>query len=110
MIFTQLLQSRDELRKKFLGTRELQKDFQESSGTVKDQQTPVKDAQSSSAANEEAVAMKLLEVIEELEKAHEAIDEKAIKKQQNYINYRIKELCRAYFLYMNDCNNFNEDD
>lgn len=80
MIFTQLLQSRDELRKKFLGTRELQKDFQESSGTVKDQQTPVKDAQSSSAANEEAVAMKLLEVIDELEKAHEAIDEKAKKK------------------------------
>lgn len=80
MIFTQLLQSRDELRKKFLGTNEFQKDFKESSGTVKDQQTPVKDTQSSSATTEEAVAMKLLEVIDELEKAHEAIDEKAIKK------------------------------
>ena len=73
MIFTQLLQSRDELRKKFLGTEGLQRDSQDSSGTVKD-------AQSSSAATEEAVAMKLLEVIDELEKAHEAIDEKAIMK------------------------------
>ena len=80
MIFTQLLQSRDELQKKFLGTKELQKDSQESSDTVKDQQTPVKNAQTTAAATEEAVATKLLEVIDELEKAHEAIDEKAIMK------------------------------
>ena len=80
MIFTQLLQSRDELRKKFLGTKELQKDSQESSDTVKDQQTPVKNAQTTTTTTEEAVAMKLLEVIDELEKAHEAIDEKAIMK------------------------------
>lgn len=79
MIFTQLLQSRDELRKKFLGTKELQKDSQEASDTVKDQQTPVEIAQTSTAT-EEAVATKLLEVIDELEKAHEAIDEKAIMK------------------------------
>ncbi|XP_020614475.1 rasGAP-activating-like protein 1 isoform X2 [Orbicella faveolata] len=80
MIFTQLLQSRDELRKKFLGTKELQKDSQDSSDTVKDQQTPVKNAQTSTVTTEETVATKLLEVIDELEKAHEAIDEKAIMK------------------------------
>ena len=80
MIFTQLLQSRDELRKKFLGTKELQNDPQESSDTVKGQQTPVKNAETSTATTKEAVATKLLEVIDELEKAHEAIDEKAIMK------------------------------
>ena len=80
MIFTQLLQSRDELRKKFLGTKELHKDSQESSDTVKDQQTYVKNPQTATATTEEAVATKLLEVIDELEKAHEAIDEKAIMK------------------------------
>lgn len=80
MIFTQLLQSRDELRKKFLGTKEPQKDSEDSSDLVKDQQTPVKNPQTSSAATEEAVATKLLEVIDELEKAHLAIDEKAITK------------------------------
>ena len=80
MIFTQLLQSRDELRKKFLRTKELQKDSQDSSDTAKDQQTPVMNAQTSTATTEEIVATKLLEVIDELEKAHEAIDEKAIMK------------------------------
>ena len=45
-----------------------------------DQQTPVKNAQTTAATTEEAVATKLLEVIDELEKAHEAIDEKAIMK------------------------------
>lgn len=80
MIFTQLLQGRDELRKKFLGTKELQNDPQESSDTVKDQQTPVKNAETSTATTKEAVATKLLEVIDELEKAHEAIDDKAIMK------------------------------
>ncbi|XP_078363038.1 rasGAP-activating-like protein 1 isoform X2 [Oculina patagonica] len=73
MIFTQLLQSRDELRKKFLETKEPQKDSL-------DEHTAVKDAQTSSAASEKAVATKLLEVIDELEKAHEAIEEKAITK------------------------------
>lgn len=80
MIFTQLLQSRNELRKKFLGAKELQKDSHDSSDTAKDQQTSVKNAQTSTATTEETVAMKLLEVIDELEKAHEVIDEKAIMK------------------------------
>ena len=80
MIFTQLLQSRDELRKKFLETKEPQKDSQDSSDTAKDAQTPVKNPQTTSAATEGAVATQLLEVIDELEKAHEAIDEKAITK------------------------------
>lgn len=110
MIFTQLLQSRDELRKKFLGTKELQKDSQDSSDTVKDQQTPVKNAQTSTVTTEETVATKLLEVIDELEKAHEAIDEKAIMKSQNYINYKIKELRRAYFYIWMIANDYNEDD
>ena len=80
MIFTQLLQSRDELRKKFLGAKELQKDPHDSSDTVKERQTPVNNAQTTTTTTEEEVAMKLLEVIDELEKAHEAIDEKATMK------------------------------
>ncbi|KAJ7387168.1 RasGAP-activating-like protein 1 [Desmophyllum pertusum] len=80
MIFTQLLQSRDELRQKFLVSKEPQKDSQDPRETAKDEQAPVKGAQTSSPANERAVAAKLLEVINELEKAHETFEEKAIKK------------------------------
>ena len=80
MIFTQLLQSRDELRQKFLVSKEPQKDSQDPHETAKDEQAPVKGAQTSSPANERAVAAKLLEVINELEKAHETFEEKAIKK------------------------------
>lgn len=79
MICTQLLHGRDELRKKFLGTTEQQKHSLECSDTAKDEQISVKAVQTSSPA-ERAVATKLLEVVDELEKAHETFEEKAIKK------------------------------
>ena len=76
MIFTQLLQSRDELRKKFLETKDPQKNSLDSRDTEIDEQKSVKRTQTAS----KAVASKLLEVIDELEKAHETTDEKAITK------------------------------
>ena len=79
MIFTQLLQSRDEIRKKFLGINEQRKHSQESCDTKKDEQISVKEEYTSSPA-ERAVATKLLEVIDELEKAHQTFEEKTIKK------------------------------
>ena len=79
MIFTQLLQSRDELQKKFLETTEPQKNSLDSD-TDKDEQTPEKNVQASSTASEKAMATKLLEVIDELEKAHKTFEEKAITK------------------------------
>lgn len=80
MIFTQLLQSRDELQKKFLETKEPQKHSLDSCHTEKGEQTSVKGTQTSSTASEKAVTTKLLEVIDELKKAHETIEEKAITK------------------------------
>lgn len=79
MIFTQLLQSRDEIRKKFLGINEQRKHSQESYDTAKDEEISVKDSHTSSTA-ERAMATKLLEVVDELEKAHQTFEEKAIRK------------------------------
>lgn len=79
MIFTQLLQSRDEIRKKFLGINEQRKHSQESYNTAKDEEISVKDSHTSSTA-ERAMATKLLEVVDELEKAHQTFEEKAIRK------------------------------
>lgn len=79
MIFTQLLQSRDEIRKKFLGINEQRKHSQESYDTAKDEEISVNDSHTSSTA-ERAMATKLLEVIDELEKAHQTFEEKAIRK------------------------------
>ena len=84
MIFTQLLQSREELKQRFLGTKEFQKDSldhnQNSLETVNDQQFRAKPDQTSSLESERAVAAKLVEVIDELKKAHQTLEENAIKK------------------------------
>ena len=84
MIFTQLLQSREELRQKFLGTKAFQKDLvdpnQNYLETSQDQEISVKPAKTSLAENERAMAAKLAEVIDELEKAHQTLEEKTIKK------------------------------
>lgn len=84
MIFTQLLQGREELKQKFLETKEFQKDSVDHNEnfleTVKDQEIPAKPDEKSSPENERAVATKLVEVIDELEKAHKTFEEKAIKK------------------------------
>lgn len=86
MIFTQLLQSRQELRQTFLGAEEFQKDpidinenylrtspDRKAEFHTKGQHTAVSDS-------ERAMAVKLLEVIDELEKAHQTFEEKAIKR------------------------------
>lgn len=84
MIFTQLLQSREELRQKFLGTKAFQKDpvdpNQNYLETSQDQEISVKPDKTSLAENERAMAAKLAEVIDELEKAHQTLEEKTIKK------------------------------
>ena len=80
MIFTQLLQSRDELQKKLLETKEPQKDSPDSCNPENGEQISVKGTHTSSTASEKAVTTKLLEVIDEIKKAHESIEEKAITK------------------------------
>ena len=84
MIFTQLLQSRQELRQKFLGAEEFQKDPVDINenylGTSPDQKAklPAKGQQTTVSDSERAMAVQLLEVIDELERAHQTFEEKAI--------------------------------
>ena len=84
MIFTQLLQSREELKKKFLETKEFKKDPVDQNEncleTVQDKKIHSKPDQTTVSEDERAVAAKLLQVIDELEKAHQTFEEKTTKK------------------------------
>lgn len=84
MIFTQLLQSREELKQKFIETKEFQKDSldpnQNVLETMNDKNVPLVPDQMSSTDGERAIATKLVEVIDELEKAHRTLEEKETKK------------------------------
>lgn len=87
MIFTQLLQSRQELRQKFLGAaEEFQKDpidiNENYLRTSPDRKAefPTKGQHTTVSDSERAMAVKLLEVIDELEKAHQTFEEKEIKR------------------------------
>lgn len=84
MIFTQLLQSREELRQKFIETKEFQKDSldpnQNVLETMNDKNVPLVPDQMPSNDSERAIATKLVEVIDELEKAHRTLEEKETKK------------------------------
>ena len=84
MIFTQLLQSREELKQKFIETKEFQKDSldpnQNVLETMNDKNVPLVPDQMPSTDSERAIATKLVEVIDELEKAHRTLEEKETKK------------------------------
>ena len=84
MIFTQLLQSREELKQKFIETKEFQKDSldpnQNVLETMNDKNVPLVPDQMPSTDGERAIATKLVEVIDELEKAHRTLEEKETKK------------------------------
>lgn len=84
MIFTQLLQSREELKQKFIETKEFQKDSldpnQNVLETMNDKNVPLVPDQMPSNDSERAIATKLVEVIDELEKAHRTLEEKETKK------------------------------
>lgn len=84
MIFTQLLQSREELKQKFIETKEFQKDSldpnQNVLETMNDKNVPLVLDQMPSTGGERAIATKLVEVIDELEKAHRTLEEKETKK------------------------------
>ena len=84
MIFTQLLQSREELKQKFIETKEFQKDSLDPNQNVleimNDKNVPLVPDQMSSTDGERAIATKLVEVIDELEKAHRTLEEKETKK------------------------------
>lgn len=84
MIFTQLLQSREELKQKFIETKEFQKDSldpnQNVLETMNDKNVPLVPDKMPSTDGERAIATKLVEVIDELEKAHRTLEEKETKK------------------------------
>ena len=84
MIFTQLLQSREELKQKFIETKEFQKDSldpnQNVVETMNDKNVPRVPDQMPATDSERAIATKLVEVIDELEKAHQTLEVKEIKK------------------------------
>ena len=84
MIFTQLLQSREELKQKFIETKEFQKDSLDTNQnvleTMNDKNVPLVLDQMPSTDGERAIATKLVEVIGELEKAHRTLEEKETKK------------------------------
>lgn len=84
MIFTQLLQSREELKQKFIETKEFQKDSldpnQNFLETMNDKNVPLVPDQMPSTDSERAIATKLVEVIDELEKSHRTLEEKETKK------------------------------
>ena len=84
MIFTQLLQSREEMKQKFIETKEFQKDSldpnQNVLETVNDKNVPLVPEKMPSNDSERAIATKLVEVIDELEKVHRTLEEKETKK------------------------------
>ena len=84
MIFTQLLQSREELKQKFIETKEFQKDSldpnQNVLETMNDRNVPLVPDQTPTTDSERAIATKLVEVINDLENTHRMLEEKAIKK------------------------------
>ena len=84
MIFTQLLQSREELKQKFIETKEFQKDSLDANQnvleTMNDKNVALVPDQMRSTDGERAIATKLVEVIDELEKAHRTLEEKETKK------------------------------
>ena len=84
MIFTQLLQSREELKQKFIETKEFQKDSldpnQNVLETMNDRNVPLVPDQTPTTGSERAIATKLVEVINDLENTHRMLEEKAIKK------------------------------
>ena len=84
MIFTQLLQNREELKQKFIETKEFQKDSldpnQNFLETMNDQNVSLVPDQMPSTDSERAIATKLVEVIDELEKSHRTLEEKETKK------------------------------
>ena len=65
MIFTQLLHSRPNLRQKFLGNNELSTDDTSCLETTTEEDS-------------RSVALKLFQVIDELEKAHKTFEERAM--------------------------------
>lgn len=78
MIFTQLLSSREELRQRFQQTVDFGKDSKDNNNNYQDSksQRQIYTSHSTIDFHERTVAEKLLEVIDELEKAHQIFEGK----------------------------------
>lgn len=78
MIFTQLLSSREELRQRFQQTVDFGKDSKDNNNNYQDSksQKQISTSHSTIDFHERTVAEKLLEVIDELEKAHQIFEGK----------------------------------
>ena len=80
MIFTQLFQSREELRQRFQQTAQFEKDPKDHSNNYLDTKPRRKITTTPDLTvefeNEKTVAERLLEVINELEKVHQTFEEK----------------------------------
>lgn len=78
MIFTQLLYSREELRQRFQQTADFGKDSKDNNNNCQDSKLrkQISTSHSTIDFHERTVAEKLLEVIDELEKAHQIFKEK----------------------------------